>query len=184
MFVYVVYRKSSVWSIRSVWSISSIWSVSSNWSTENRLFSLFAFVSLFRCFVYFVHFVIARSEATKQSSCFAAGLGLRVSGFGNQHVCLLFLVIARSEATKQSEISQTLIATPREARLAMTLFLFSDPDARSRNPESFFLFTNALPHSRTSFTSSAARLAMTAPRLPRRPTGLLAMTRWLMAYFE
>jgi hypothetical protein len=32
------------------------------------------------------------------------------------------LVIARSEVTKQSKISQSWIATPREARLAMTFF--------------------------------------------------------------
>jgi len=28
----------------------------------------------------------------------------------------------------------------------MTLFLFSDPDARSRNPESLFFFTQTLHH--------------------------------------
>jgi len=54
------------------------------------------------------------------------------------------MVIARSEAAQQSEKSQSKIATPREARLAMTLFLFSDPDARSRNPECLFFFTQAL----------------------------------------
>ena len=45
---------------------------------------------------------------------------------------------------ESSQRSQTWIATPREARLAMTLFPFSDPDARSRNPESLFLHSDTI----------------------------------------
>jgi hypothetical protein len=65
------------------------------------------------------------------------------------------LVIARSEVTKQSHFREIAadfvlatfgIAAPREARLAMTLFLFSDPDARSRNPEALFFFTQTPRH--------------------------------------
>jgi len=57
------------------------------------------------------------------------------------------MVNARSEAAKQSEKSQSKIATPREARLAMTIFLYL------HFPHFLHFITSSLPHSLTSFTS-------------------------------
>jgi len=76
-----------------------------------------------------------------------SGFGPRVSGLGTNNkssviaraepvegVAIYDLLFSFPEAGIRKSVSQTKIATPREARLAMTFFSFSDPEAGSPTP--------------------------------------------------